>query len=190
MINASFGMPGVELDPLVYLLRSGSDRVVAIDFQASATEYVPRAPAHAQLEQLMTTADKIDAGEPIDPDLASAILNGTPLGGARNHAACVLSDGLALTPAYDVSPQPRTDEVARRPRFGDGGTGNESRIAALADSAPTYHLTRDEGREIGEHQVDTIRRAWEEVCNAAHLTTAQREGLLRGPILNPYVFYE
>ena len=38
---------------------------------------------------------------------------------------------------------------------------------------------------------DTIdRRDWDEVCDAAHLTTAQRKGLLQGPILNPYAFYE
>ncbi len=36
----------------------------------------------------------------------------------------------------------------------------------------TDDLTSKEGREIGEQQVDTIRREWDEVCDAAHLTTA------------------
>jgi serine/threonine-protein kinase HipA len=322
VINANLGAVGAELDPLVYLLESGSDRVGAIDFQASAIDYVPRAPVHAPLDQLMTAADKIDAGEAIDPDLAVALVNGTPLGGARpkalidddgvkllakfsrrsdtflwtqaeylamelarragidvapvrfvqsmgrgvllverfdrpptgarrrvvsaatilsmqtivaaqhfsyveladeiranfvqpdatlrelfsrimfnilvgntddharNHAAFVLDGGLALTPAYDVSPQPRSGEGARHPRFGDGDSGRDSRIAAIVEAAPTYHLTANEGREIAEQQVDTIRGEWDEVCDAAHLTTAQREGLLKGPILNPYAFYK
>lgn len=322
VINAKLGAVGAELDPLVYLLESGSDRVGAIDFQASATDYVPRAPVHAPLEQLITAADRIDEGETIDTDLAAALVNSTPLGGARpkalvdddgvkllakfsrpgdnflwtqseyiamelarragldvapvhfveamgrgvllverfdrspagarrrvvsaatilsmqaivaaqhfsyvdladeiradflrpdatlrelfsrimfnilvgntddhahNHAAFVLADGLTLTPAYDISPQPRIGEVARHPRFGDGDTGRESRIAALVEAAAIYHLTRDEGREIATHQVDTIRHDWDEVCDAAHLTTARREALLRGPILNPDAFYE
>lgn len=96
----------------------------------------------------------------------------------------------ALTPAYDVSPQPRSGEVARHPRFGESDSGREGRIAALVDAAPNYHLTIDEGREIAERQVDTIHREWDEVCDAAGLTTAQRDGLLKGPILNPYAFYE
>ncbi len=322
VINANLGAVGAEFDPLVYLLESGSDRVGAIDFQASATDYVPRAPVHAPLEQLMTAADMIDAGESIDEDLAAALVNGTPLGGtrpkalvdddgvkllakfskqndtflwtqaeyvamelarrtgldvapvrfvetmgrgvllverfdrsptgarrrvvsaatilsmqtivaaqhfsyveladeirahfvqpdatlrelfsrimfnilvgntddhARNHAAFIDDGGLALTPAYDVSPQPRSGEVARHPRFGDGDSGRESRIAALVEAAPTYHLSHDDALDIAKRQEDTIRHEWDEVCDAAHLARAQREGLLKGPILNPYAFYE
>ena len=322
VINANLGVVGSELDPLVYLLQSGSDRVGAIDFQASATEYAPRSPVHAPLDQLMAAADMIDSGESIDEDLAAALVNGTPLGGARpkalidddgvkllakfsrrndtflwvqseylgmelarragldvapvryvetmgrgvllverfdrpttgarrrvvsaatilsmqtmvaarhfsyidladeiraqfvqpdrtlrelfsrimfnilvgntddharNHAAFILEDGLALTPAYDVSPQPRAGEMARHPRFGDGDTGRESRVAALVDAAPIYHVDPDEARAIAQHQVDTIHDAWDEVCDTAQLTTAQRTGLLKGPILNPFAFYK
>jgi serine/threonine-protein kinase HipA len=41
-----------ELDVLTYLLRSGSDRIGALDFQASPTVYAPRAAGSATLEQL------------------------------------------------------------------------------------------------------------------------------------------
>lgn len=45
-----------ELDELTYLLESGSDRVGALDFQQSATRYVPRLPKQTSLELLQTAA--------------------------------------------------------------------------------------------------------------------------------------
>jgi serine/threonine-protein kinase HipA len=50
IINRKLGMRGrqidtTELDELTYLLESGSDRIGALDFQLSATEYVPRETA-------------------------------------------------------------------------------------------------------------------------------------------------
>src|SRR5579864_6544564 len=52
IINRKLGMHGrqidtTELDELTYLLESGSDRIGALDFQLSATEYVPRETATA-----------------------------------------------------------------------------------------------------------------------------------------------
>ncbi|MBT3316743.1 type II toxin-antitoxin system HipA family toxin, partial [bacterium] len=41
-----------ELDELTYLLESGSDRIGALDFQLSPTEYVPRLKANPTLEEL------------------------------------------------------------------------------------------------------------------------------------------
>ena len=321
VINAKLGMVGADLDSLVYLLESGSDRVGAVDFQASATEFVPRSPVHAPLEQLQRAADLIEAGEPLDPDLADALVHGTPLGGARpkalvdddgvkmlakftrsgdtfrwtqseyiamelarraglsvaqvrytesmgrgvllverfdrpveggrrrlvsaatilsmqtivaarhfsyveladairarftnpdatlrelysrimfnicvgntddharNHAAFVIgADSYELTPAYDIAPQPR-GETARHPRFGDGDTGRDSRIAALVDAAPIYHLDPGDGQDIADHLVDVIRDNWDDVCEHAGLTQAQRDSLMGGPILNRYAFY-
>ena len=40
-----------ELDELTYLLESGSDRIGALDFQRSPTEYVPRLKAGSTLEK-------------------------------------------------------------------------------------------------------------------------------------------
>jgi len=322
VINAHLGIPGAELDSLVYLLESGSDRVGAIDFQTSAHEYVPRAPTAAPLDQLLNAADLIAAGEPIDPDLAKALVHGTPLGGARpkaliddngktllakfsrstdtfrwvqaefvamefarrcglnvapvrytecndrsvllverfdrtpeggrrrvvsaatilgmqplvaarhfsyveladeirarfadseetlrelysrimfnicvgntddharNHAAFV-GDALELTPAYDVAPHPRSGETARHPAFGEAADGRDSQIGALVRAAAIYGLSSATGQEIADHQVAVIKDGWDEVCDAANLTTAQRAGLMGegAPILNPYAFY-
>lgn len=323
VINAHLGEVGNELDVLTYLIESGSDRVGALDFQRSPTEYVPRAPVHAPLEQLLEAADVVAAGDSLDPDLAAALVHGTPLGGARpkaliddggtkylakfsrstdtflwvqaeyvamelarrcgldvapvryvesvgrgvllverfdrpaagtrrrvvsaatilgmqpmvaarhftytefadvirarfvepdatlrelfarimfnilvgntddharNHAAFVLGAGfeLQLTPAYDIAPQPRSGQSARHPQFGATGHDRESRVAALASAAPIYHLTTGEAQQIADAFVETIRREWDEVCDAAHLTAAQRRTLLGGPILNDYAFF-
>lgn len=323
VINAVANRPGVDLDPLTYLLESGSSRVGAIDFQTSADTYQLRAPKPAPLEQLIDGADRIAAGEPIDEHLAAVLVQGSPLGGARPKALLVDADGteiiaklsrttdtflwvqaeyvamdlarraginvapvryvesqgrsvilvdrfdrppeggrrrvvsaatilgmqtivaarhftyvdfadairtrftepdatlrelysrisfnilvgntddharnhaafpltgldLELTPAYDIAPQPRAGEAASHPRFGEGDDGRDSRIAPLVAAAPRFHLAPDEAQEISDHQVDTIRSNWSEVCDAAHLTAAQRTQLLGGPILNDFAFY-
>lgn len=81
-----------ELDLLTYLLESGSDRIGALDFQESATEYVPRSYGHqATLRDLMSAADRIQAGEVLPPALAEAMLRGTSIGGARPKA--LIDDG-------------------------------------------------------------------------------------------------
>lgn len=73
----------VELDELICLLESGSDRIGALDFQLSPTEYVPRLGAHASLEELMDSAERVQAGMPISKALDLALQHGTSIGGAR-----------------------------------------------------------------------------------------------------------
>lgn len=82
------------LSPLTYLLESGSDRIGALDFQASAREYVPRADGEAQLAELdalATSALKVEQGVPLSPALDRALLHGTSVGGARPKV--LLRDG-------------------------------------------------------------------------------------------------
>ena len=80
-----------ELDELTYLLESGSDRIGALDFQQSPTEYVPRSAANAKLEELVQSADLVEQGIPLTPELGLALLHGTPIGGARPKA--LIEDG-------------------------------------------------------------------------------------------------
>lgn len=80
-----------ELTPLTYLLESGSDRVGALDFQTSATTYVPRAGASASLDELAAAADHVERGVPLPPALNEALLHGSSIGGARPKA--LLRDG-------------------------------------------------------------------------------------------------
>ncbi|MGO8047201.1 type II toxin-antitoxin system HipA family toxin [Rhizobium johnstonii] len=83
------GVP--EISELTYLLQSGSDRIGALDFQASATEYVPRHAAQASLDELMEGAALIEKGVPLTPALGLALNHGTSIGGARPKA--LINDG-------------------------------------------------------------------------------------------------
>lgn len=88
LINRKLGMKGggaanIELDELTYLLESGSDRIGALDFQISPTQYVPRQGKSASLEELSAAADKVEHGVPLSPELDQALQHGTSLGGAR-----------------------------------------------------------------------------------------------------------
>jgi serine/threonine-protein kinase HipA len=80
-----------ELGPLTYLIESGSDRIGALDFQASAIEYVPRAMEHATLDELADSAERVEKGIPLSPELDRALLHGSSVGGARPKA--LLDDG-------------------------------------------------------------------------------------------------
>ncbi len=72
-----------SLDQLTYLLESGSDRIGALDFQLSASEYVPRMET-ASLEVLQNAAAALERGEILPEPIADALLRGTSIGGARS----------------------------------------------------------------------------------------------------------
>lgn len=98
IINRMMGLRGkaagvVELSLLTYLMESGSDRIGALDFQASPTEYVPRQSNAATLEELMKSAKKVEEGVPLTPELDQAIFHGSAIGGARPKA---LIDGIEV----------------------------------------------------------------------------------------------
>ena len=88
IINRTLGkkagkIDGSELDELTYLLESGSDRIGALDFQLSATDYVPRQRQAASLAELMESAERVEKRLPLTPELDQALQHGTSLGGAR-----------------------------------------------------------------------------------------------------------
>lgn len=91
IINRKMGVKdaaadAVELDELTFLLESGSDRIGALDFQESATEYKPRQSKNASIEELMNSAERVEAGVPLSPELDQAIFHGSSIGGARPKA--------------------------------------------------------------------------------------------------------
>lgn len=77
--------PG-DLDEFTYLMESGSDRIGGLDFQISAKTYEPRLAGQASLEELLHSAELIEKGVPLTPELAQAINHGTSIGGARPKA--------------------------------------------------------------------------------------------------------
>lgn len=91
ILNRLLGHAGPQadtavLDELSYLLQSGSDRIGALDFQVSATDYKPRQVGDATLEELLDSAARVEQGLPLSPELAQALQHGTSIGGARPKA--------------------------------------------------------------------------------------------------------
>ncbi|HYI41932.1 MAG TPA: HipA domain-containing protein [Allosphingosinicella sp.] len=96
ILNKTFGvkgdaLDGLELDELVFLLESGSDRIGALDFQTNAQAYVPRGVRHATLEELLASAEKVERNLPLTPELDQALHHGSSIGGARPKA--LVADG-------------------------------------------------------------------------------------------------
>jgi serine/threonine-protein kinase HipA len=75
-----------DLSIVTYLLGSGSDRIGALDFQTSASDYVARQTTHATLTALAESAERVEQGVPLSPALDDALLHGTSVGGARPKA--------------------------------------------------------------------------------------------------------
>mgnify|MGYP001824710074 FL=1 len=81
-----------ELDELTYLMKSGSDRIGALDFQQSATEYRARSHRTVSLETLQQAVEMVEQGKPLPRELDQALNHGSSIGGARPKAD-IESDG-------------------------------------------------------------------------------------------------
>jgi serine/threonine-protein kinase HipA len=79
-----------DLTEGAYLLRSGSNRLGAIDFQGRSDTYTPRSDT-ATLDELHQASRMLEAGEDLSPEIADALINGTAIGGARPKA--LIRDG-------------------------------------------------------------------------------------------------
>jgi serine/threonine-protein kinase HipA len=76
-----------DLNELAYLMKSGSDRIGALDFQKSASVFVPRNPTTATLEELQQASELVDSGIPLTTELGQALNHGSSIGGARPKAS-------------------------------------------------------------------------------------------------------
>lgn len=91
IINRKLGLQGTnvdtaQLDELTYLLESGSDRIGALDFQHSPTEYNPRLSANVSFDELINSTERVEKGVPLTAELDQALFHGTAIGGARSKA--------------------------------------------------------------------------------------------------------
>lgn len=91
ILNRLLGAKGPESDPgdldeFTYLMESGSDRIGGLDFQSSPKIYEPRLSGEARFEELLRSAELVEQGVPLTPELAQAINHGTSIGGARPKA--------------------------------------------------------------------------------------------------------
>lgn len=311
-----------KLAELDYFLLSGSDRIGALDFQASSSHYVPREPGHVQMEHLLRAAELIEKRQPLPAELERALLRGTSVGGARpkaliehgnqqciakfslstdtydvvraefvamrlaekcglqvapvsltrsldkdvllverfdrkasqdnfqrkhmlsalslmlldsmearyasyleladrvrqrfadpesslrelfarlcfnilvgntddharNHAAFWDGESLALTPAYDICPQPRAGGVTSQAMDIGGVKGNLSTLDNARSVCERFMLSRDEATDLINQQVVIVRAGWESVCDVANLPEGERRRLWQGAVLNPFCF--
>ncbi len=91
ILNKRLGRRGREadttlVDELSYLLESGSDRIGALDFQRSPSEYIPRSATNVPLEELLDSAERVERGIALTPELDQALFHGSSIGGARPKA--------------------------------------------------------------------------------------------------------
>jgi len=91
LINRTFGSKSTgidtaQIDEITYLLESGSDRIGALDFQRSPTEYIPRSSVNVSLDELLESAKRVEQGVPLTPELDQALHHGSSIGGARPKA--------------------------------------------------------------------------------------------------------
>jgi serine/threonine-protein kinase HipA len=110
---------GASTDPdeLDYLMESGSDRIGALDFQASATNYAPRGRGNASLGELMSASELVERGVPLTPALELALRHGTAIGGARPKALIDETDRkwiAKFSASNDVSDVIRSEFIAMR----------------------------------------------------------------------------
>jgi len=91
IINKMLGQKGrnvdtADLGEITYLLESGSDRIGALDFQQSSSEYISRSANNANLEELLESAERVEKGVPLTTELDQALFHGSSIGGARPKA--------------------------------------------------------------------------------------------------------
>lgn len=102
-----------QASKLTYLLESGSDRIGGLDFQRSATDYVPRIE-DASLDELHASAQALERGD-LTQVLTDAFVHGTAVGGARPKV--LIRDGhtswiAKLSTSTDPYPVVKAEAVA------------------------------------------------------------------------------
>lgn len=90
------------LDELTYLLESGSDRIGALDFQLSPTNYEPRESRNASLKELLKSAERVENGTPLTEELDLALSHGSSIGGARPKSM-IESEGKKFVAKFSTS---------------------------------------------------------------------------------------
>lgn len=139
VIGNRLGSGDTELSVETYMLQSGSNRLGAIDFQESSEEYSPRMDT-ASLDELYDAAEKVLAGEPLNPAIGDALMNGTAIGGA--HPKVLISDGSGvehlakLSVSSDVHPWIRAEAVALE----------LARLCGI--EVPKAHVIKSMGRDV------------------------------------------
>lgn len=144
-----------DLGTLAYLLASGSNRLGALDFQHSATEYIPQGHDQVPLGELAEVTDRIENGVPLTPGLERALFHGNSMGGARPKA--VFADGTQqmiakFTSATDSYPIVKAEfvamELARRAGLNVSGVGLDTVLGRDVLLVDRFDRTDGGGRKM------------------------------------------
>ena len=107
----------------------------------------------------------------------------------RNHAAFWDGQHVELTPAYDLSPSPRTGETASQAlAYGRHGE-RDSNLASLIGVCHFYDLSVRQASELIAQMRSTIESTWDAAADAGQLTRADRETMWGKQFLNPGALY-
>jgi len=141
VIRHSLGIAeGDDITEVHYMLRSGSNRFGALDFQSSPDEYVPRTDT-ASLEELLTASEILEAGGTLTPALEAALEHGTSIGGARPKATLIAADGKQYLAKFPSS----TDRLFSY-------VNTEATMLALADvvgiRVPDWRIETVAGKDV------------------------------------------
>lgn len=204
------------LPTVTYLLESDTDRIGANDVQASAETYVPR-EIDATLEELLTAADRLQAGEPFREPIDRVLNAGSSVGGARPKVTVTVNGGgpaliAKLSTPTDTYPVVKGEavamELARRAGLNVAAT---ERVTVLDrdvllvdrfDRTPCTHRRRAMVSALtllglAEMQaryatypdlVQTVIDAFEDAADTVGLTDLDRRLLWRRAFLHPYAF--
>jgi serine/threonine-protein kinase HipA len=109
----------------------------------------------------------------------------------RNHAAFWDGQRLALTPAYDLCPQPRSGQVASQALNITRVPGERaSQLRLCRKAAPEFLLSGRDADQIIETVLEVISRDWGDAADEAQLTLAERGYLWQRQVLTPYIYYD
>ena len=108
----------------------------------------------------------------------------------RNHAAFWDGKILKLTPAYDLSPQRRSGEIASQAIAITKNNERESQLRLCRKAAPTFGFSSAEAEEIISNVLSVIEQNWSEAVDYAQLGKEEAEVLWKREFLNPYIYYD
>lgn len=108
----------------------------------------------------------------------------------RNHAAFWNGQRLRLTPAFDLTPQPRSGQTATHAIALTRTGERQSQLRLCRQVAVEFKLSAKEADEIIDHVISTIKSNWKDAVDHAELSTDEAKGLMGREFLNPYIWYD
>ncbi|SDC20843.1 serine/threonine-protein kinase HipA [Sanguibacter gelidistatuariae] len=108
----------------------------------------------------------------------------------RNLAAFWDGTRLELTPAYDLAPQPRATNTSSQAIGITRDGRRSSQLRLCREVAGDFLLTTGEADQIIDHVGAAVRDHWDEACDRARVTAAEKKQLWGREFWNPYIFYD